>query len=489
MIPKFPSIQNSKGTTKNEVPMDVLYFEIDVTLQEDTLDLENRRVVVSIYVRIHFDYNTSFNTIWIPLTGTDELNFYLNKTSASATNCWFSGVGYPHAYLSGPAELFPFDMYSVNVTMRFGGSVSTEEELDLVDLDSWLRGWEVIYANYGVTQDNGVNFAFTIRRELWQGIPFLVPVLIGFVALGFSSIINIKDEGGQGRRIEIYVALLIWAVGFSFFSTPMVPSSAQYLSVAELLGFALAASVISFLVFTILGSEFKKGSKAWDLFAIITSFGFTAILLDSVWAYSYNWLLPAQHIINLMVLGFTIILSSGLLIRSFETLFQKYQENGVDSLKIRNQTFHEHSWSLYWGFFLMNMMCLGITLYWVIILGPTVEMTPLRRFLFELTFSNHWLMLFINIVVSIALILPLYYLPNIVERRNASPQAKRDSLRFANFFGLLLFLFSIFNLLNDTQILILVNPWLLVPVYLGCAIASYLILRIFVYPEHNPPNT
>ena len=58
MIPEGSSNQDSTISVQNKAPMAVLDFAIDATLQEDTLDLENRWVVVWIYVRIHFDHNT-----------------------------------------------------------------------------------------------------------------------------------------------------------------------------------------------------------------------------------------------------------------------------------------------------------------------------------------------------------------------------------------------------------------------------------------------
>jgi len=460
----------------------VVRYASQITIQ--SINYANSTATIAVYLNLVVQGNwTSGFTVWAVRDRSylAFIDLYPQPSGQYTSFLPANGTVTLDVPITGSSSFYPYDAYLLSLNFTFpvifaNVTMPVPDNAWFAFLQSGLSSQFQLHGNPSRewVSENGIpseSVSIEIDRKEWVGWAILGPIFMMFLMIGLFPLLP-AEVGRLSDRTLFQLFVFVILLGYYWTIASALPPAASYLPLVQVLTYAGLTAVTIHLVASIFMSNGLSKMLMDSIAAIVSVQAFDFFLYTILFS-NPIWL--AQNLLDVVFLQLGMV--SLLVLGLFFSLVRWWRKKG-SSLILAKTVFPMIKgppptrvviW-LYSVSFAFNMGALLLTNYLVQILGPNIEVTPARRFLFQVTsgggFFPSWIL---NIALSTLTIAVFYF---ILKRRNTT---------LWTMVGVLLAVMGFFDFMNDsslfttpgTAILLLVAP----PVILTVAWSAVVLME------------
>jgi len=430
---------------------------VNVAVRVYDLNLETRYAKVHLFANINFDFNSTYEQIICHVYSVYDLYVAQLELAKRGTSYYeikdeMKDKDWDISFRGGP-EVYPFDRYEFNVTFAF--CVLLDNTTLPIDPRSVMvsLGFPAMFQWDGPLDTGAqsekrydwpsVSVTFAVQRPQWEAYAIITPILFILFLVGFSAFLDTNREE-VGYRFLMYIVALLTTIGYFTLIQNALPAGRHYLSTPEASMYGVLGASIFFFAFSLVSYKTGVNRVVCDSIAIALSIAFVSFIILTFYLnphifltmYTFEkfllleWAFSAILLIGLVAYSvhYTLNIVKGKSLLQVWMSLKRLQERTLDNV-IR---------AAYGIGFALNLICLLVTVYVVSLFGPSVEITPGRRFLFELVHHDLGLMILTQLSLTVLCIFIAYYVLR-----------AKGFFFISDFFGIMLLAVSIPNYIND----------------------------------------
>ena len=366
--------------------------------------------------------------------------------------------------LIGKPEFYPLDKYFIYMDILFSNIVLNFSTLDYdIVVETKSTYWPIRFDRVYIHKTS-LSLQLLLERPTWEALPFLIFFSVLFSGLSCTIFIRKKEKETLYKRLVYLLVIAILVLIFSLNFLQETPQPKTFLPLKSIMLISALISISLFMITSVVASAKNSSYLIADSVSIFGSILAVSFLIQllifncKAWLWDdliYNLIFIIRIIVASLLMGIVIYVCIYIYHRKIHKL------SFLPRLRYRIWTKHmEH---LLYVSLVANLLSTLITVSWVNIIGPKIELNPFWRFMFTITRGSIF----------------MYILPFILMFLLFAGIHKYIKAYQEDFPVLVLFCIVILDFFNNT---LLISPcdYIPMPFTIGCLIVIPLLLALLI---------
>jgi len=289
--------------------------------------------------------------------------------------------------LDGYSELYPFDYYFLNISIYIDSPPNLSIEIRnatkiTVECISIAEGF--IHKQAETKREkNKMHITFVLSRRTWFYLPFLVFFVLIYFTMGCIIFLDVRSHS-LGFRFYYIIVLLMLLVFYHLIVTTEIPPPKHFIPLLNLLVLSVMSALAAYVIGTIIAYTTKISHVIADTCAMIISIFLTSYFIQDLIFFCrvYLYRPVLEQLIKLLWILASCFVSSFIIYIAVRILVFR-RERGIALPRLRISHWYLAMRMLTIIIILLHACSAILTLHWVSIIGPEIELNPLWRYLFK----------------------------------------------------------------------------------------------------------